>query len=96
MFCAKNGWKNTKVLINETILKIGLHAKAIGFQTLHFGSKNKIPKNMSKSILLIIYNCSVQKTSGKNTKYSRNETILKIVHHAKALGFAKSLLWVKN
>ena len=51
---------------------------------------------MSKSILQIIYSCSVQKTAGKNIKYSRNETILKIGHHAKAIGFAKSSLWVKN
>ena len=51
---------------------------------------------MSKSILQIIYSCSVQKTAGKSSKYSRNETILKIGHHAKAIGFAKSSLWVKN
>ena len=37
---------------------------------------------MSKSILQIIYSCSVQKTAPKNTKYSRNKTILKIGHHA--------------
>ena len=47
---------------------------------------------MSKSILQIIYSCSVQKTTQKNTKYSRNETILKIGHHAKAIGFANSSL----
>ena len=51
-------------------------------QNLHFGSKFKVPKNMSKSILQIIYSCSVQKTIPKNTKYSRNESILKIGHHA--------------
>ena len=51
-------------------------------QNPHFGSKFKIPKNMSKSILQIIYSCSVQKTAPKNTKYSRNESILKIGHHA--------------
>ena len=46
-------------------------------------SKIKIPKNMSKSILQIIYSCSVQKkTAPKNTKYSRNETILKIRHRS--------------
>ena len=33
---------------------------------------------MSKSILQIIQSCSVQKTARKNTKYSRNESILKI------------------
>ena len=51
---------------------------------------------MSKSILQIIYSCSVQKTAGKKTKYSRNETILKIGYHAKAIAHAKSSLWVKN
>ena len=51
---------------------------------------------MSKSILQIIQSCSVQKTSRKNTKYSRNESFLKIGHHAKAIGFAKSSLWVQN
>ena len=45
-------------------------------------SKFKFPKNMSKSILQIIYSCSVQKTAPKNTKYSRNESILKVSHHA--------------
>ena len=39
---------------------------------------------MSKSILQIIYSCFVQKTAPKKTKYSRNESILKIGHHAKA------------
>ena len=65
-------------------------------QNPHFGSKIKIPKNMSKSILQIIYSCSVQKTARKKTKYSRNETILKIGHHKKAIAYAKSSLWVKN
>ena len=51
---------------------------------------------MSKSILQIIYSCSVQKIAPKNTKYSRNETILKIVNHPKAIAHAKSSLSVKN
>ena len=62
----------------------------------HFGSKIKIQKNMSKSILQIIYSCSLQKTAQKNTKYSRNETIFIIAHHAKAIAHAKSSLWVQN
>ena len=65
-------------------------------QNPHFGSKIKIPKNMSKSILQIIYSFFVQKTASENTKYSRNDTILKITHHAKAIAHAKSSLWVKN
>ena len=51
-------------------------------QNPHFGSKIKIPKNMSKSILQIISSFSVKKTAPKNTKYSRTEGILKIGHHA--------------
>ena len=90
----KTAPKNTKYSRNETILKIG-HCKG-KMQNPHFGSKIKIPKNMSKSILQIIYSCSVQKTAPKNTKYSRNETILKIGHHAKAIAHAKSSLWLKN
>ena len=65
-------------------------------QNRDFGSKIKIPKNMSKSILQIIYSYSAQKTAPKNTKYSRNESILKIDHHVKAIAHAKSSLWVKN
>ena len=61
-----------------------------------FGSKLKIPKNMSKSIRQIIYSYSVKKTSPKNIKYWRKETILKIGHLAKAIAHAKSSLWVKN
>ena len=38
----------------------------------------------------------MQKTAWKNTKYSRNETILKIGHLAKAIDFAKWSAWLKN
>ena len=65
-------------------------------QNPHFGSKIKIAKNITKSILQIIYNCFVQKTAPKNTNYSRNETIFKIGHHAKAIAHAKSSLWIQN
>ena len=65
-------------------------------QNPHFGSKIKIQKNMSKCILQNNYSCFVQKPARNNTKYSRNETIFKIGHHAKAIAHAKSLLWVKN
>ena len=51
---------------------------------------------MSKFILQIIYSCYVQKPAPKNIKYSRNETIFKIGHHANAIAYAKSSLWVKN
>ena len=44
---------------------------------------------MSKSILQIIYSCSVQKTARKNTKYSRNESILELGYRAKAIAHGK-------
>ena len=81
----KTAPKTTQYSRNETILKIGDHEKAIPMQNPHFGSKIKIPKLMSKSVLQVIYSCSVQKTAPKNTQYSRNETILKIGYHAKAM-----------
>ena len=84
--------KNTIYSRNESILKIGHHAKAIVKAKSSLGSKIKILKTMSKSILQIIYSYSVQKPASKNTKYSRNESILKIGHHAKAIVHAKSSL----
>ena len=56
---------------------------------------------MRKTILEDYKSCFVQKTARKNTKYPRNETILKIGHlakaiaHAKAIAFAKWSVWVK-
>ena len=44
---------------------------------------------MSKFILQIIYSCAVKKKAQKSTKYWRNETILKLGHHAKAIAHAK-------
>ena len=89
--------RNIKYSRNETILKIGHHAEAVAFaKSHHFGSKIQILQNLSKSILQIFQSSSVQTTAPKNTKYSRNETILKIGHHAKAVAFAKSSLWLKN
>ena len=92
----KTAGQKTKYSRNETKLKIELHAKAIAHAKSSLLSKIKIPKNMSKSILQIIYNCSVPKTARKKTKYLKHETTLKIGHHAKAIAHAKSSLWVKN
>ena len=80
----KTAQENTKYSRNESIFKIGHHA-CKGYspcKILTLASKIKIQKNMSKSILQIIYSCSLQKTAPENTKYSRNESILKIGHHA--------------
>ena len=45
---------------------------------------------MRKTILQEHWSCSVQKTAPKNTKYSRNQTIFKIGHLAKAIANAKA------
>ena len=42
---------------------------------------------MSKSILYSHWSNSVQKTARKNTKYSKNETMLKIGHLAQNTQF---------
>ena len=51
---------------------------------------------MRKTILQDYKSGYPQKAAQKNTKYSRNETILKIGHLAKAIAFAKWSVWVKN
>ena len=91
----KTAPNTTKNWRNETILKIGIMQRPQPMQNPNFGSKIKIPKNMSKSNLQIIQKSSVQKTAPKTTKYSRNEIFLKISHHAKAIAHAKCLQWVK-
>ena len=49
---------------------------------------------MLKTILEEYYSCSVQKTARKNTKYPRNESILKIGHLAKAIAHAKDIAFI--
>ena len=60
------------------------------------GQKLKWPKTCEKAILRAHESCSVQKTAHKKTKYSRNESILKMGRLAKAIDFAKWSVWVKN
>ena len=65
-------------------------------QNLHFGSKIKIPKkhvNIHSTNHLQLF---FAKNRSKKTKYSGNETILKVGHHAKAIAHPKSSLCVKN
>ena len=46
-------------------------------------------------ILQQIYSWYVQKTAPKNTKYSRNKTIFKIVHLAKAIAHAEAIAFAE-
>ena len=50
---------------------------------------------MPKTILQQKQSCSVQKAARKNTKYWRNETILKIGHLPKAIAQAKAIAFAK-
>ena len=96
-FVQKTARKSTKYTRNETMLKIGYPAKAIAFAWAIAFAKYSIWAKIlnclkqSKSILFSHCSNSVQKTTGKNIKYSRNETMLKIGHLAKTIAFA----WAK-
>jgi len=50
---------------------------------------------MRKPILQEHYSCSVQKTAPKITKYSRNETILKMRHFPKTIAHARAIAFCK-
>ena len=53
---------------------------------------------MQRTAVEAHYSCFMQKTAPKNSKYSKNETILKISkngHNAKAIAFAKWSVWHK-
>ena len=60
------------------------------------GQKLKWPKTCEKLFYERIRVVLCKKTVHKNTKYSTNESILKLGHLAKAIEFAKSSPWVKN
>ena len=94
--------KNTKYSRNETILKIGhlakalVHAKAIAFEKMvSLGQKLKRPKTCGKRLYKKTRVVLCKKTAAKNAKYSRNETIFKIDHLAKAIAHAKAIAFAK-
>ena len=57
----------------------------------HFESKIKIPKKIVKIHSRNNLQLFCAKNRFKSTKYSRNESILKMGHHAKAIAHAKIL-----
>ena len=65
-------------------------------QNGQFRSKIVFSKKMPKMNLQEQLSGSVQKTAGKNSQYSRNETILKIDHFGKSIAHAKWIVSVKN
>ena len=82
-------------LKNETILNVGNFAKAIPHAKAHknvialkIKNATKFQKNYPTTTLQLF---SAKKNRAKNTKYSRNETMLKIGHLAKAIAHAKAI-----
>ena len=95
--CKKTARNKIKYPRNKPILKIGHHAKATGFAKSSLWVKNSNSQKTSQNPLYKSFTVVLcKKTARKNSKYPRNETILKIRHHAKAIGSAKSSLRVKN
>ena len=97
LFCAKNRPKKHQILeIWEHFKNRPLSKAYSPCKILTLRQKLKFQKTCQNQILQIIYTSSVQNTAPKTTKYSKNKTILKITHHAKAISHAKSSLPVKN
>ena len=68
-------------------------------QNTEFGSKNKIAYEKKRNVSRNTGSCSMQKTAGKTSLYSKNESIFKLAkngHNGKALAHAESLVWVKK
>ena len=83
-------------MTNERTLKIGHLAKGIGFAKSSLWVKNSICQKPGKNDCIFTLQLFCGKIAPKKSKYSRNETILKIGHLGKAIGFAKLLLRVRN
>ena len=96
LFCAKTVGKNSQYSRNKIILKIDHFGKTIAHAKWAVWVKIFFFKNMPKMNLQEELNCSAQKTAGKNSQYSRKETILKIDHFGKSIAHAKWAVWVKN
>ena len=79
----KTAPKNTKYSKNESILKIG-HHPCKGYspcKILTLAQKLKFQKTCQNPFYKS-FRVFLKKTASKNTKYSRNEIILKVGHHA--------------
>ena len=98
LFCAKN--RSQKHQIFEKWDDFENRPSCKGYRLckmVSLGQKLRWPKTFSKiDSRSRLYLFHVQKTARKNTKYSRNETILKIGHLTKAIDFVKWSVWVQN
>ena len=106
VLCKKTARKNSLYSKNESNLKIaknGHQAKAIAFaKSSLFGQTLKMQKNMLKTFLQHTEVVLCKKRFEKTANIRKMRAFLKLPkiaengHQAKAIGFAKSSLWVKN
>ena len=65
------------------------------WKMVSLGQKLKMPKTCEKRFYKSIRVILCKKTAAKNTKYSRNEAILKIGHFPKAIAHANAIAFAK-
>ena len=89
IFCAKSHSKKHQIFEKwddfENRPSCKGYSLCIGYSVckiLNLGQKCKLPKTCQSRFCKLIKNILCKKTARKNTKYSRNETILKIGHLA--------------
>ena len=97
LFCAKNCWKKHHVIEKWDHFENRPSWKGYRLgKMVSLAQKFKWQKTCEKRLWKHVTVVLCKKTAGKNTKYSRNEIILKIGHLAKAIDFAKCSVWVRN
>ena len=97
LFCWKNRLKNHQIFEKWDHFENRPSCKGYRFcKMVILGEKFKWPKTFEKQFYKDGRVVLWKKPAAKNTKYSRNETILKIGHLAKPTDFAKWSVWLKN
>ena len=97
LFCAKNLWKKHQILEKWDPFENRPSCKGYRLcKMVSLAQKFKWPKTCEKRFYKHVRVVLCKKPLQKNNIYSRNETILKIGHLAKAIDFAKCSVWVKN
>ena len=97
LFCAKDRWKKHQIFEKWDHFENRPSWKDYKLcKMVSLAQKIKWPKTCEKRFWKNVRVVLCKKLLEKNTIYSRNETILKIGHLAKAIDFAKWLVWVNN
>ena len=90
LLCAKNRFKKHKIFQKWDDFENRRSCKGYSlWKMVSLGQKLKLKKTCEKEFFNHVRVVLCKKPLQKNTKYSRNKTILKIGHHAKAIAFAK-------